>query len=127
MSVTLTNGLGGPFDWLTYAPVGSPDSEYWDWTYVPGGFSTYTWTFTVPAIPGKYEIRLLLHGGYTRAATSPPARRPGPRRGWGRRGTDAEQPVDGDLERGREREPERAPLVQQRRHRDLPALAAHRL
>jgi hypothetical protein len=72
MSATLTNGLGGSFDWLTYAPVGSPDTEYWDWTYVPGGMSTYTWTFTVPAIPGKYEIRLLLNGGYTKVATSAP-------------------------------------------------------
>jgi hypothetical protein len=71
MSATLTNGLGGPFDWLIYVPVGSPDTDYWDWTYVPGGFATYTWTFTVPAIPGRYEIRLLLNGGYTRVATSP--------------------------------------------------------
>ena len=72
MSATLTNGLGGPFDWLTYAPVGSPDSEYWSWTYVPGGLSTYTWTFSVPAVPGTYEIRLLLNGGYTKVATSAP-------------------------------------------------------
>jgi hypothetical protein len=71
MSATLTNGLLDPYDWLTYAPVGSPDSEYWDWTYVPGGFATYTWTFTVPAIAGTYEIRLLLHGGNTKVATSP--------------------------------------------------------
>jgi hypothetical protein len=71
MSATLTNAPGDPFDWLAYAPVGSPDGDYWDWTYVAGGVTTYTWTFTVPAIPGTYEIRLILHGG-TRVATSPP-------------------------------------------------------
>src|SRR5205807_9407619 len=34
-----------------------------------------------------------------------------------------EQAADADVERGGEGEPERAPLVQQRRHRDLPAAA----
>src|SRR2546423_4102604 len=36
---------------------------------------------------------------------------------------ESEQLVDARLERGRERKAERAALVQQRRHRDLPALA----
>jgi hypothetical protein len=72
VNVTLVNGLGSPFDWLTLAPVGSSDSTYWQWTYVPGGASTFTWTTVMPTTPGTYEFRLLLNGGYTRAATSAP-------------------------------------------------------
>jgi hypothetical protein len=70
INATLINGTGDPYDWLVLAPVGSPDTEYWDWTYVPGGMATYTWGVTMP-MAGTYEIRLLLHGGYTKVATSP--------------------------------------------------------
>jgi hypothetical protein len=70
INATLINGTGDPYDWLVLAPVGSPDTEYWDWTYVPGGMATFTWGVTMP-MAGTYEIRLLLHGGYTKVATSP--------------------------------------------------------
>ena len=72
VTVTLTGAPGGQFDWLVIAPVGAPDTSYFQWTYVGAGVSTRTWTVNVPAAAGIYEFRLYLNNGYTRAATSPP-------------------------------------------------------
>jgi len=68
--VTLSNGLGGEWDWLALAAVGSPDTSNVQWIYVGAGVTTRTWTVTLTA-PGSYEFRLFLNDGYTRAATSP--------------------------------------------------------
>jgi subtilisin family serine protease len=70
VTVTLTNSPGGSGDWLAVAAVGAPDQSYLQYTYVGAGVTTKTWTVTL-ALPGSYEFRLFLNGGYTRAATSP--------------------------------------------------------
>jgi len=70
VTVTLTNGRGGPLDWLSVAPTGSLDTTYLQWTWVGAGVTTRTWTLTL-LTPGSYEFRLFLNSGYTRAATSP--------------------------------------------------------
>jgi hypothetical protein len=72
VSVTLTNGYGGPTDWLALAQVGAPPTSYIQYSYVGGTVTTRTWTFTMPSTPGTYEFRLFLNNGYTIAATSPP-------------------------------------------------------
>jgi hypothetical protein len=72
VSVTLTNGYGGPTDWLALAQAGAPPTSYIQYSYVGGTVTTRTWTFTMPSAPGTYEFRLFLNNGYTIAATSPP-------------------------------------------------------
>jgi subtilisin len=72
ITVTLTNGLGGLYDWLSFAPVTSANSSFVTFVYIGGGTTTRTWTVTAPATPGTYEFRLFLNNSYTRAATSPP-------------------------------------------------------
>jgi subtilisin len=72
VTVTLSNGPGGAFDWLVIAPVGAPDTSYLQWTYVGAGVTNRAWTVTAPSAAGTYEFRLYLNNGYTRAATSPP-------------------------------------------------------
>ncbi len=69
VTVTLTNGGAGAYDWLALAAVGSSNYSYLQWAYV-GGTSTRAWTVTMPATAGSYEFRYFPNGGYTRAATS---------------------------------------------------------
>ena len=71
VTVTLSNGLGGLYDWLSFAPVTAANSNFVTFVYVGGGTTTRTWTVTAPSTPGIYEFRLFLNNGYTRAATSP--------------------------------------------------------
>ena len=71
VTVTLTNGLGGGYDWLAFAPTSAANNSYIQYTYVGAGIATRTWTVTAPATTGTYEFRLFLNNGYTRAATSP--------------------------------------------------------
>ena len=47
VTVTVTNPPGGPGDWLALAPVGSPSSQYVDYTYVNP--AAPTWTVSMPA------------------------------------------------------------------------------
>jgi len=70
-TVTLKNGAGGTFDWLSFAPVGAPDNSFTTFVYVGAGVTTTTWTVTAPATTGPYEFRLYPNNGYTRTATSP--------------------------------------------------------
>lgn len=70
VTVTLTNGVGGLYDWLSFAPVGAANSSYLTFLYVGGGTTTRTWTVTAPSTPGTYEFRLFLNNSYTRTATS---------------------------------------------------------
>jgi subtilisin family serine protease len=72
VTVTLTNGYGGAYDWLALAVSGSPTTSYVQYTYVGGNVTTRTWTVTMPNTPGSYEFRLFPNNGYTVAATSPP-------------------------------------------------------
>ena len=71
VTVTLTNGLGGQWDWLGLAGANSPNTLYILFTYVGGGVTTRTWTVTMPTAPGTYEFRLFPNNSYTRIATSP--------------------------------------------------------
>jgi len=71
VTVTLTNGLGGPFDWIALADASAPNTFYVTYTYVGSGVTTRTWTVAMPTTGGPYEFRLFLNDGYTRAATSP--------------------------------------------------------
>jgi hypothetical protein len=66
----LSNGFGGPYDWLSLAVVGASERSYLEWTYLPAGATTYSWTVTMPTTAGMYEFRLLPNGAYTIAATS---------------------------------------------------------
>jgi len=70
VTATLTNGLGGQFDWLALAATSAPNTTYLQYVYVGTGVTSRTWTVTMPATPGTYEFRLFLDNGYTRAATS---------------------------------------------------------
>jgi hypothetical protein len=72
VTVTLTGGLGGRYDWLAFALATAANSSYITYTYVGTGVITRTWTVTAPSTPGTYEFRLFLNNGYTRAATSAP-------------------------------------------------------
>ncbi len=71
VTVTLTNGVGGPTDWLALAATTAPNSTYLQWTYVGNTVTTRTWTVNLPTTGGPFEFRLFLNGSYTRAATSP--------------------------------------------------------
>jgi hypothetical protein len=72
ITVTLANGAGGLYDWLSFAPVSAPNASFVTFVYVGGGTTSRTWTVTAPSTPGTYEFRLFLNNTYTRAATSPP-------------------------------------------------------
>ena len=71
VTMTLTNGAGGPQDWLALAPTSAANSSYLTFTYVGGGVTTRTWTVTMPSTPAAYQFRLFLNNGEARAATSP--------------------------------------------------------
>ena len=70
VTVTLTGGLGGQSDWISFASTSSPNTSFVFYTYIGNGVTTRTWTVTAPSTPGTYEFRLFLNNGYTRAATS---------------------------------------------------------
>ena len=71
VTVTVANGLGGGTDWLALAATSAANTSYLSWTYVGAGVFNRTWSVAMPSIPGTYEFRLFLNGGYTRVATSP--------------------------------------------------------
>src|SRR5262249_15460279 len=72
VTVTLTDGLGGTWDWLALASTKAPAARYGASNVVGAGVTSRTWTVTVPSTPGTYEFRLFPNNGYTRIATSPP-------------------------------------------------------
>jgi hypothetical protein len=72
VTVTLSSGAGGAWDWLALAASSAPNTSYVTYTFVGGGMTSRTWTVTMPSTPGTYEFRLFLNNGYARAATSPP-------------------------------------------------------
>jgi subtilisin len=71
VTVTLTNGLGGLYDWMSFARTSAPNTSYNAFLYIGGSVTSRTWTVTVPATPGTYEFRLFLNNSYVRSATSP--------------------------------------------------------
>lgn len=72
LTVTLTNGPGGQYDWIGFAATTAPNTSFITFTYVGASVTTRTWTIMAPSTPGTYEFRLFLNNGYTRVATSPP-------------------------------------------------------
>jgi subtilisin family serine protease len=70
VTVTLTGGFGGAGDWIAFAPVGSADYTYLQYTYVGAGVTTRTWTVVLTS-PGSFEFRLFTSGN-VRLATSAP-------------------------------------------------------
>jgi subtilisin family serine protease len=70
LTVTLTGGFGGGGDWLAFAPTGSSNSSYVQYTYVGAGVTTRTWT-VVATSPGTFEFRLF-NNANIRLATSAP-------------------------------------------------------
>jgi subtilisin len=70
-TVTLANGFGGNFDWISFAAVGSPETSFLRYTYVGAGVTTLTWTIAMPTTSGTYEFRFYRDNSYVRAATSP--------------------------------------------------------
>jgi len=71
VTVTLTNGYGGPLDSLILVPVGAPSSSFVQYSVPGDNVRNFTWTVTMPVTPGAYEFRLLPNDGWTAAATSP--------------------------------------------------------
>ncbi|HEV3139970.1 MAG TPA: S8 family serine peptidase, partial [Vicinamibacterales bacterium] len=71
VTATLTNGFGGPYDWMVLASTTAPNTTYLQYTYVGVNVTTRTWSVPMPTAPGTYEFRLFLNDGYARAATSP--------------------------------------------------------
>jgi surface antigen len=56
VTVSYSNMLGNPTDWITIATAGSPDSTYVVWKYA-GGSQNGSITFTTPLAPGSYVAR----------------------------------------------------------------------
>jgi hypothetical protein len=69
--LTLTNGAGGPTDWIALAGCTSPLTTYVSWFYAGTGVTSHTWTVTLPATLGCYEFRLFSNNGFTQLAESP--------------------------------------------------------
>lgn len=79
LTVTVSNGPGSIYDWITISPVGSPDNAYqgiWflNGTGIPPAvpLTSASFSITAPATVGLYEVRFLASGYYGRLATSEP-------------------------------------------------------
>ena len=77
LTITITNGPGNVYDWVTIVPVGSPDTAYTGiWflsgtsTPPPSGRTNATFAIPAPSTAGQYEVRFLANGKYQRLATS---------------------------------------------------------
>ena len=71
VTVTLTAGYGGTYDWLALAQTSSPTTSYVQWTYVGAGVTSRTWTVNMPATAGDYEFRYFQNNSYVLTAKSP--------------------------------------------------------
>ncbi len=80
-SVTVTwSGVASPTasDWVGLYHPGDPNTAYIDWFYAnsctqnpgSGALASGSCTYTIPAGPGTYELRLLSNNGYVVLATS---------------------------------------------------------
>src|SRR5438552_16194544 len=78
VSVGVTSGLFNPKDWLALYPTGAADSAYLDWFFLNGtksapavGVTTATVPFTLPKMPGTYEVRFFANNTFQRLGTAP--------------------------------------------------------
>jgi hypothetical protein len=77
LTVSVANGPGNKYDWITIAPVGSSDTTYSGIWFLNGtstppstGVTSATFAIPAPSTPGTYEVRFLGSGKYIRLATS---------------------------------------------------------
>jgi subtilisin family serine protease len=73
----ITDGPGGPRDWIALYQPGAADTSFIEWSYFNGqktppatGSSNITVQFPAPTAPGSYELRVFANGGYTRLASA---------------------------------------------------------
>jgi hypothetical protein len=73
ITATLSNPPSTPSSWVSFAAVGAANPSYSEYAFLDSlpGTTTKTWTITLPAILGQYEVRLFDGLTYNRAATSP--------------------------------------------------------
>jgi len=73
ITVILSNPPATPNSWMALAAVGAPNPSYFAWTFIGlrPGTTTKTWTVTLPAAPGQYQVRFFEGLTYNRTATSP--------------------------------------------------------
>ena len=69
IAVNWSAPLSHAYDWVGLYRVGTADTDYISWQYVPPS-TTGTLTFMAPDERGRYEFRYFLNDGYTLAATS---------------------------------------------------------
>src|SRR5437667_7869669 len=72
------NAPGNPKDWLALYAKGALDSAYLDWFFLNGtksapaaGLTTATVPFTLPKMPGTYEVRFFANNTYQGLGTTP--------------------------------------------------------
>jgi len=77
LNVSVWNGPGHVYDWITIVPVGSADSVYTGIWFLNGsstppatGRTSAAFPIPAPTTPGSYEVRFLASGRYGRLATS---------------------------------------------------------
>ena len=75
----MANGPGNPRDWVGLFRTTAGNTGNVGWSYLNGtqtppsqGLTASTVTFTAPATPGLYEVRMFANDSYTRLATSGP-------------------------------------------------------
>jgi subtilase family protein len=78
VTVTVTDGLSDPTDWVGLFPVGAPNTGHVDWKYLNGtktapgaGSPTASLAFTMPPFGGTFEFRIFARNGFARLAMSP--------------------------------------------------------
>ena len=73
LTVTLSNPPATASSWLAFAAVGAANPSYLQYVFLDTlpGTTTKTWTVTLPAALGPYEVRLFEGLTYNRVATSP--------------------------------------------------------
>src|SRR5436190_1123048 len=77
VTVTIANGPGNQTDWVALVPASAADTGYLTWAYLNGlqtapavGLTAATLTFSMPATPGAYNLRLFANNSPTKLATS---------------------------------------------------------
>ena len=77
VTVVVANAPGFATDWIGLYSVDASDGSYLDWKFLNGtrvapstGVSTATLTFTMPATPGRYNLRLFANNSFINLANS---------------------------------------------------------
>jgi hypothetical protein len=77
LTVTVADGPGNATDWVGLHRTDAGDSAYSDWQFLngtrsvpPAGATGATLTFTMPSVPGTYNLRLFANNSFNKLATS---------------------------------------------------------